>query len=45
VRAQEKAFAAPVKMVFPLVLCIFPALFIVLVGPAAVQIQDAIINR
>lgn len=45
VRAQEKAFAAPVKMVFPLILCIFPALFIVLVGPAAVQIQDAIINR
>lgn len=40
-RAQEKAFAAPVKLVFPLVFCIFPSLFIVLLGPAAFQIADA----
>lgn len=37
-RAQEKAFAAPVKMVFPMVLCIFPAIFVVLLGPAALSI-------
>lgn len=40
-RAQEKAFAAPVKLTFPLIFCIFPALFIVLLGPAAFQIADA----
>ncbi|HUF15251.1 MAG TPA: type II secretion system F family protein [Acidimicrobiia bacterium] len=40
-RAQEKAFAAPVKLVFPLVFCIFPSLFIVLLGPAALQIAEA----
>ena len=43
--AQEKAFGAPVKMVFPLVLCIFPSLFVVLLGPAGLSIWENFINR
>ncbi|GAB4552641.1 MAG: type II secretion system F family protein [Anaerolineae bacterium] len=38
-RAQEKAQQAPVKMMLPMVFLIFPAMFIVLLGPAAIQIS------
>lgn len=38
-RIQEKAFKAPVKMIFPMLLCIFPSIFIVILGPAVISIS------
>ncbi|MFH0778037.1 MAG: type II secretion system F family protein [Candidatus Eisenbacteria bacterium] len=41
-RAEEAAAKTTVKLVFPLVLCIFPALLVVILGPALVQIFRAL---
>ena len=43
--AEEKAAATAVKLIFPLVLFIFPAIFVVLVGPAAILIQKNLLSK
>lgn len=43
-RAQEKAQQAPVKMMIPMVLLIFPSIWIVLMGPAVLKVMGAMGN-
>ncbi len=39
-RAQEKAMKAPIKMLIPMIIFIFPTLFIVLLGPVVIQLIE-----
>ena len=42
--AEEKAAKTAVQLIFPLVLFIFPAIFVVLCGPAAIQISKGLLK-
>lgn len=44
-RAEEAAAKTAVKILFPLLVFIFPALFIVLMGPAAINIYETLLNK
>ncbi len=39
-RAREKSMKAPVKLLFPLLLFIFPSVLIVLIGPALIKLSQ-----
>jgi tight adherence protein C len=43
--AEEKAAKTAVQLIFPLVLFIFPGIFVVLVGPAAINIQRQLLKQ
>ena len=43
--AEEKAAKTAVQLIFPLVLFIFPGIFVVLVGPAAISIMNVMLKK
>jgi tight adherence protein C len=43
-RAEEKAQKVPVKIIFPVLFCIFPVFFIIVIGPGAIRIAQVFIR-
>jgi tight adherence protein C len=44
-RAEEKAQQVPVKILFPLIGCLFPALFVIIIGPGAISIMHSLFGH
>lgn len=43
-RAEEQAQKVPVKIIFPVLFCIFPVVFVVVIGPGAIRIAQTFMN-
>jgi tight adherence protein C len=43
-RAEEAAAKTSIKILFPVLVCIFPGLFVVIIGPAAIRIYESLIG-
>ena len=43
-RAEHQAMQVPVKILFPLVLCVLPALFVMVLGPGAIRIFQSLLG-
>ena len=41
-RAEERAQKVPVKIMFPLITCLFPALLVIVIGPGVISIAHSI---
>jgi tight adherence protein C len=44
-RAEEAAAKTTVKILFPLLLCVFPSLFVIIIGPAAINIYEVLLKN